>query len=383
MKAAIIGAGIGGLTTAIALRRVGIDYDIFEAAPALKPVGAGIVMASNAMQVFRRLGIDQQVAQAGMEIDKAIVTDQSFSPITTLDVKKKVSPRYGIGSYALPRASLQQVLLQEIDPRLLHTGKRLTSLEEAGSRLMLHLEDGSAHVVDIVIGADGIKSMARRYIIGDVPMRYSGQTCWRGMARCPLPAEIKNNSYEMWGRAPGLRFGFVPVSQESVYYFATVCTQEGGKDVPGQVKRDLLKQFASFGEIPRNLIEATPDKDIIRSDIHDFVPVRRWWKGKAVLLGDAAHATTPNLGQGGCQAVEDAFVLAQCLIEQPTVEQAFEAYQDKRYKKAVQVVNTSWNLGQMTNIGSPILRAIRNRVLSLVPESIALRNLDAILKLDY
>src|SRR5258706_15175197 len=111
MKAAIIGAGIGGLTTAIALRQAGIDFELFEAAPELKPVGAGIVMASNAMQIFQRLGIEKKIMEAGLEIEKAYGVDQSFRLISGLAVKEKIASRDGIGSYALHRGRLQQVVL--------------------------------------------------------------------------------------------------------------------------------------------------------------------------------------------------------------------------------------------------------------------------------
>src|SRR5882672_8433508 len=130
MKAAIIGAGIGGLTTGIALQQAGIDFEIFESAPELKSVGAGIVMASNAMQVFQRLGIENKIMEAGLEIVNAYGVDQSFKLISGLAVKEKVAPLYGIGSYAFHRGRLQQVLFSAIDPGKIHLSKKLTSLNQ-------------------------------------------------------------------------------------------------------------------------------------------------------------------------------------------------------------------------------------------------------------
>ncbi len=383
MKTAIIGGGIGGLTTAIALKQAGIDYEIFEAAPELKPVGAGIVMAANAMQVFQRLGTEKKIMKAGLEINSAFVVDQSFQKISGFAVKEKIASRYGIGSYAIQRGRLQQVLMNEIDVNKIQLNKRLSSLVQHPNKVEIKFDDGTSTEADIVIGADGIKSAVRKNIFGEVPLRYSGQTCWRGMAKFSLPSDKKNNSYEMWGNQKGLRFGFVPTAENEVYYFTTYFTKPNGKDEPSQVKKNLLDIFSVFGAIPTQLIEATPEESIIRSDINDFVPIKQWWKGRVALIGDAAHATTPNLGQGGCQAVEDAFVLAKCLKENPSPEKAFEQYQSIRYQKAVHVVNTSWTFGKMTNIGNPILQWMRNGAMRMMPKATAIKQLDKILSLGY
>jgi 2-polyprenyl-6-methoxyphenol hydroxylase-like FAD-dependent oxidoreductase len=383
MKAAIIGAGIGGLTTAIGLKQAGIEFEIFEAAPELRPIGAGIVMASNAMQVFQRLEIEKKIKEAGLEIDHAYGVDQSFKLISGLAVKEKVAPRFGIGSYAFHRGRLQQALLSEIDPGRIYLHKKLDSLKDTGKQVALTFVDGSTTEVDLVIGADGIRSVVRKNIFGDVPLRYSGQTCWRGMAKFSLPADKENNSYEMWGKRKGLRFGFVPTSENEVYYFTTFFADANGKDEPHHLKEKLINLYSCFGDLPTQLIEATPEQNIIRSDINDIVPIKQWWKGRVALLGDAAHATTPNLGQGGCQAVEDAFVIAQCLRGNASPERAFEKYQAIRYEKAVHVVNMSWKFGSMTNIGNPILQSLRNGLMRMLPESTTMKQLDKILKLNY
>ena len=383
MKTVIIGAGIGGLTTAIALQKAGIEFEIFEAAPELKPLGAGIVMASNAMQVFQRLGMEKKIMGAGLEIGAAYGVDQSFRLISGLAIKEKITIRYGIGSYAIHRGRLQEVLLAEINPSKIHLGKRLAGLDQLEGGVTLSFEDGSSAEADLAIGADGIRSVVRKNIFGEVPLRYAGQTCWRGMAKVRLPEEMRFNSYEMWGNQKGLRFGFVPTAENEVYYFTTFFTDPYGKDVPGNVKSDLINRYSCFGEIPVKIMESTPEENIIRSDIFDFQPMLRWWSGRVALIGDAAHATTPNLGQGGCQAVEDAYVIAKCLKESPTVEKAFDQYQTIRYRKAVDVVNMSWRFGRMTNLGSPFLRSMRNGLMRMIPEGVAVRQLDKFLRLNY
>jgi 2-polyprenyl-6-methoxyphenol hydroxylase-like FAD-dependent oxidoreductase len=244
-------------------------------------------------------------------------------------------------------------------------------------------EDGPPQTFDLIIGADGIKSNVRKSIFGELPLRYSGQTCWRGMTTFVLPSDKQNNSYEMWGKEKGLRFGFVPTAPDEVYYFTTFFTDASGKDEPGQVKEALLKKYSCFGSLAMQIIAATPEENIIRSDIFDLNPIPLWWKDRVALLGDAAHATTPNLGQGGCQAVEDGWVIAKCLKDSPSIKIAFEKYQGIRYEKALHVVRLSWRFGSMTNLGNPILQSLRNGLMRMMPESIAIKQLDKILRLDY
>lgn len=383
MKAAIVGAGIGGLTTAIAFRKAGINFEIFEASPVLQPIGAGIVMASNAMQVFQRLGIEKKIKEAGIEIVEAFGVDESFKTISKLRVKEKVTPIYGFGSYAYHRGRLQQALLSEIESEKIHLNKRLVAVNQNESFVTLSFDDGTNFEFDLVVGADGIKSMVRKNVIGEIPFRYSNQTCWRGMAKFSLTEKMKKNSYEMWGNEKGLRFGFVQTWKDEVYYYTTFFTDANGKDEPGKVKNTLLEKYSRFGKIPTQIIESTPEENIIRSDIYDLQPIPQWWKERVALLGDAAHATTPNLGQGGCQAVEDAFVIAKCLQEHSSIEQALEKYQAIRYTKAVHVVNMSWQFGQMTNWGNPLARTLRNNLFRLMPESMTIKELDKIMKLNY
>lgn len=381
MNTVIIGAGIGGLTTAIALQQVGIEADIFEAAPELKPVGAGIFMASNAMQVFQHLGIADGVKAAGQEIDMAFVTDQYLNPISTYHIREKLSARYGIGNCAMTRSRLQDALLRNIATHQLHLNKRLLRLEAHDQTVTLHFMDGTSLTTDMVIAADGIHSIARKYVAGDVPLRYSKQTCWRGIARYRLPHEIRNHNFEIWGKAPGLRFGFGPVWENEVYWFSTACMPEGGKDSEGQTIPQLLSLYKDFGQLTTKLIENTEPASIIRSDLHDFKPIPNWWKGRVVLLGDAAHATTPNLGQGGCQAIEDGWVIAQCLKKYAEPRQAFQAYQQYRYVRAKKVVDMSWTFGELTNIRQPWLQWLRNAALRLIPESMSIRISDSIFRL--
>ena len=243
-------------------------------------------------------------------------------------------------------------------------------------------EDGTSHDADIVIAADGIHSVARKFIDGTCAPRYSGQTCWRGISHFNVPDAYRHQSFEIWGDDAGLRFGFGQVKENEVYWFSTVCTPEGEKDQPGRILESLEKRYADFGSVVTDLINTTDPSSINRSDLYDFPRIPNWWKGRLALLGDAAHATTPNLGQGGCQAIEDGWAIAHYLKQHAEPQRAFSAYQQYRYAKAKKVIDLSWTFNNLTNIRQPWLRTLRNSMLRSLPESVSIKLMDSIFRLD-
>lgn len=381
MKCAIIGAGIGGLTTAIALKQKGFDVKVYEAAPEIRPLGAGIVMATNAMLVFQRLGIADKIKNTGYLIKEGFICDHRWKPIQQMDVDY-ASKKYGVGSYAFYRADLHKVLIDELSKGTVELDHKLNSLTCAENKVHLKFENHQEKEVDFVIGADGIKSTVRESLFGKSTYRYSGQTCWRSIVEMSVPTKFKNATYELWGSKAGLRFGIVAVGENKIYFFATEKSGEGGKDKTETLKADLLTKFAEFGiEVSSILQQADPAK-IIRTDIYDLAPIKHWFQDRMVLLGDAAHATTPNLGQGGCQAVEDAFVLVKSLVEKSDIFEAFEGYQRTRFAKANYVVKTSWQLGQITNTTSALI-GLRNFALRSTPPSLGRKTVDTLFTLNY
>lgn len=381
MKCAIIGAGIGGLTTAIALRQQGIEAKVYEAAPEIKPIGAGIVMATNAMLVFQRLGIAEKVQQAGCIIKEGLVCNQHWKPIQKMDVDY-ISQRYGIGSYAFHRAALHQVLLNKLPAGTVQLNYKLVSLEQRADKVHLKFENQNEAEADVVIGADGIKSIVRESIFGKSAYRYSGQTCWRSIVEMNVPLKFKNSTYELWGSRAGLRFGLVAVGENKIYFFATLKSEAGSVDRIDTLKHDLISKFGEFGTDIVSVLEKTDPLKIIRTDIYDLAPIGNWYQRRIALLGDAAHATTPNLGQGGCQAVEDAYVMAKELSKNKDLSIAFRAYQDIRFAKANYVVKTSWQLGQVTNTPKALI-GLRNFTLRLTPPSLGRKTMDTLFTLNY
>ncbi len=376
-KGIIIGAGIGGLTTAIALAKKGISVDIYEQAAELKAVGAGIMIAPNGLKVFEALGMAKEVIDSGWVLEKAGVVDLNFKPITMIDAEK-FNKKYGFQTIAIHRGALQKVLTSNFRAGQIFLNKKFQSYTPSETDVTVTFEDGTVAQADFLILADGIKSRGRVQMQKNAPLRYSGQTCWRFVTDLELP---KNEMYEIWAEAKGLRVGYAKINKKQVYVFITNSEKEGGKDDISTIKTDLLKLCSDFPSIVKMLINSVDEKDIIRTDLFDFEPMKNWTDGRVVLLGDAAHATTPNLGQGACQAIEDAYFIAQAMHENTAVATAFKVFQSKRIQKATYITNTSWQFAQLVNTSGWLKKLIIG-LIRLTPKSVSEKQFDKIYRLN-
>ena len=357
---AIAGAGIGGLTLGCALAHQGIPFRIFERAPELKPAGAGIALADNALRALAHIGLRERACAAGMQLRRADLCDAAGRVIA------------GAGELPFPtvvmsRTGLQRVLLEPVAAHV-ECGRAITGYAQQANRVRVRFADGSERDADALVGADGLHSSVRRAMRGDEPVRYSGQTSWRAIADVALPDPERMT--ESWGIA--LRFGIVPLQHGKVYWFAVADAPAGESD-PADVRAMLLARFARWHEPIARVIAATPNGSILRTDINDRRPLRQWIDGRIALLGDAAHPMTPNMGMGGCQAIEDAVVLADALARERAVETALARYQKRRVRRANKFVSRSFMLGRIAHARSAPLRWMRDAVLGAVPRSLAVR----------
>lgn len=375
-KGIIIGAGIGGLSTAIALQRKGIETDIYEQAPAIREVGAGIWVAPNGLKVFQELGIAEEIIAAGTNLHRISVTDLNYRTISIID-GESVKQKHGFMTVAIHRARLQAILASHIPSEKIHLNKKVRSYEQTKDQVRLNFEDGSTTTADFVIDASGIKSPCRLQMQGDHQLRYSGQTCWRFVADFRLPDNEQHHMYEMWSGKKGLRVGYSAITPTQVYVYITDYVVSGGQDNPASVTADLLRTCSEFPSLLQDMIRAAKPGEIIRSDIFDFKPISNWTDGRLALLGDAAHATTPNLGQGACQAIEDALAMAEALSAHEDVNMAFLSFQEKRKPKTAYITNTSWRFEQMTNT-TGLTKKILMSLLRMAPEKMNQREIDKI-----
>jgi 2-polyprenyl-6-methoxyphenol hydroxylase-like FAD-dependent oxidoreductase len=375
----IIGGGIGGMTSAIALRQRGLLAPVYEAAPELRAVGAGIALPPNAMQVFGRLGLAEAVQQAGMALGSAEIRDFRGDLLQRVDISA-ASQRYGFPTVAIHRARLQGVLAAALEPSQLHLGKACVAILEEHNGVRVRFADGDEVIARAAVGADGLRSAVRQQLFPDVTLRYSGQSSYRAIGAIALPAGFAGVGWEVWG--PGCRFGFSAVAPSEVYWFATLDASPGALRGREHVKPWLTELFAAFPLPCAAIIDATREADILNTDIYDIRPLPHWHQGRVGLLGDAAHATTPNLGQGGAQAIEDADMLAICLAAHHDPVEAFGAYEQRRHTKAAMVVNRSWQLGKLAHLRNPLARTVRNLLVRSTPESVVQRQFDALFRLD-
>lgn len=357
----IAGGGIGGLTLGCALSRAGRPFRIFERAVELRPIGAGIALSPNAFQALAHVGIQDQVRACGWDVAIADLCDSRGRVFVRVRMPKLAA---GV-TRAMTRADLQRALLKELGTTV-ETGRAVVSYESVSGGVRVRLADGEEVDAELLVGADGLHSTVRRAMRGDEPLRYSGQTSWRGLVS-GVEINQAHGVVESWG--PGRRFGIVPVGVTEVYWFAVANAPAGGRDEVDP-RPELRRRFAGWHTPIDRLLATTSPDQITRTDIFDRPPIDCWIDSRAVLLGDAAHPMTPNLGMGACQAIEDAVVLADALGREPCVDAALARYQTRRVSRANSFVERSFRFGQVAHIGSPPLRWLRDllmRALCIVP----------------
>jgi len=372
----ILGAGPGGLSAALALHRRGITVKLLERDSALNVGGSGIMLAVNAMRVFRLLGVEAALRESGTPFLQGQLQDHRGVIIQKMPMNE-AAKGFSITGIGIHRCELSRVLAEALPPEVLQFGAQVRRIEEHAGGIRLHLDD---QVVEgeLLVGADGIRSQVREHLLGPQPLRYSGATCWRGISDIPAPAGA-GVLVERWGPG-GLRFGWVPISSEKSYWFATANTAAGGRD-GDDPRAEMVRRFSEFAAPVPQLLAATAK--IIRRDLWDLQPQNTWTRGRITLLGDAAHAMTPNMGQGACQSIEDAVILADALASRPGDPQALLDYETRRKPRARGFVDRSWTLGKIASWTHPGARWLRDFAFRhLVPRALQTRALEKIYDVD-
>lgn len=358
----IIGAGIAGLTTAIALRQRGIDVTVAEAVPEIRGVGAGISLAGNAMRVLKHLGIDADVRNKGHRISSMIIQNERGKKISVLDTSR-LDRKYNLENVAIHRAALHDVLLNHARAVPVLTNARAKAFYQDHSGIRVLFEDGRELEANGLIVADGIHSALRQQVLPHVTPRYAGYTCWRGVVENKW--NLADHAVETWGAAG--RFGYVPIGDNQVYWFACKNAPANDKLLQHWRTDELATNFASFASPIPAIIQATPPSAILWNDIADLAPLKQLAYDRMVLIGDAGHATTPNLGQGACMGMEDALVLAEEIASTTTLAHAFQQFESRRLARTTFIVETSERLGRLAQLETATLMALRNAALRLTP----------------
>jgi 2-polyprenyl-6-methoxyphenol hydroxylase-like FAD-dependent oxidoreductase len=371
MKVIIIGGGIGGLSAALALRGVGVQPDVFEQAEELREVGAGLTVWANAIRALELLGVAQRVLSLSSKMDRfecRTSTGQVLSAISFLNLERKLGVPVGV---VVHRADLLGELAAELDKDSIHCGAKCVSIENKSDGVIVRFADGREASADLLVGADGLHSVARAQLHGPSKPRYAGYTCWRGVAELEVKDPLPGLSFETWG--PGARFSIHHCGPGRLFWYASRNLPEGGVDSPAGRKGDVQDIFRTWHSPISEVIEATRAENILRNDIVDRIPLGRWGQGRVTLLGDAAHPTTPNLGQGACQAIEDAVFLAASLADNPHVDAALRHYERARYPRTTAITKDSWRYGRVCQWENPFGCWLRNRLTCWTPNAVSLR----------
>ena len=358
----IAGAGIGGLSAAAALRRSGFAVTLFERAPEMLAVGAGLSLQPNAVAALRTIGLAEPVIAAGHRSGRVQIRQPNGKVMTEMDVGAFWREEAGV---TLHRATLQRLLAAQVSPADLILGAEAAGFEELPHGVRLRLADGRHFEGDLLIGADGIRSAVRRQLLSDGDPLYAGYYCWRGICAQPAGAPLSALS-ETWGR--GQRVGLVPIDGDRIYWFAVLNGPPGGRDQPGQLHARLLDLFAGWHPPIAEVIAATPETAILRGDIFYRRPSPTWGHGRVTLLGDAAHPMTPDLGQGACQAIEDAVVLAACLEDAEDPAAGLRRYESLRQPRTADIVEKAARMGGIAQWQNPLLCGLRDFLNRSVPQ---------------
>jgi 2-polyprenyl-6-methoxyphenol hydroxylase-like FAD-dependent oxidoreductase len=370
-RALIVGAGIGGLAAGIALTRAGLEVDVYERADAMHEVGAGISLWANAIHALGTLGLEEAILSASAPGTVAGLRVPDGTIVTT-PAMADLEQRVGVVCIVLHRAELQSALLGAFGRERVHLGATCVRVIEDRDGAHAEFADGSVARGDVVVGADGLSSVVRAGLHGAAPPTYAGYTAWRAVV--PFDTRRVQGS-ETWGA--GARFGMVPMSGNRVYWFATKNVPEGERQ--RDEKAGLRDLFRGWHDPVEALIDATDPASILRNDIYDRPVLGRWGRGRVTLLGDAAHPMTPNLGQGACQALEDAVVLARCLQDQPDIAMALRAYETRRISRANALVRRSRQVGRIGQVEWPVAVWLRKAMIGLVSPRLQARQLEAVI----
>jgi len=330
----ILGGGIGGLSTAIALKQEGFDVSIYERHSSPSEIGAGIVCWPNATFILEQLGVLDRVAKVSGSINYMKRFTNLGEPIGSLDINE-LNSLMEYPSYSIIRKELMNILLQraaELSINI-HYKHDVINILNDNAKAEVQFSHGKSIRPDIVIGADGrMKSLARKYVNGSNSPVYQGFINWVGVIEHESIHFSELSVSDYWG--VGERFGIVPVSQTKAYWAGGAVSKNINEIDPNQYKIELNSIFSGWPDIITQIINETPQSSINKIYVHDHDPINLWHKDNLVLLGDAAHSPLPTSGQGACQALEDAWHLTQCLKENVgNIDNAFKVFSELRKSK--------------------------------------------------
>jgi 2-polyprenyl-6-methoxyphenol hydroxylase-like FAD-dependent oxidoreductase len=367
---AVVGAGIAGLATAVALTQRGHRVTVIEERIDTSS-GAGISIWPNALAALDHLGLGDQVRAAGGRITAGAIRWKDGSWLRR-PAGERIVRALGEPLVVLQRAALRDILAGALASGTVVAGVAVRELHATATGARLHLADSSTRDVEAVVGADGTGSVVARYLNGPLSHRYAGYTAWRGVASISIDSDLAGETM-----GAGAEVGHVPMGPDRTYWFATERAPEGSSAPEGELEY-LRAKFATWAEPIPAILAATEPGEVLRNDLYDRDHARRWALGPVVLVGDAAHPMRPHLGQGGCQAIEDAVVLGAFVGLSPDLPVAFAAFEKLRRRRIRAIAGESRLIGRVVNLRPAALSALASRATVVLPEFLVTRHLASI-----
>lgn len=359
-RAIIIGGGICGLTTAAALQRVGIEFSIYEQASELRELGAGLTLWGNGIFALDVIGLAAKAITCGQIVEDFRFLNGGGELLGTIDLSRlrKLS---GFPSLSVHRRSLHKMLSSQIPAEHVHLGRRFSRYVREKDGVRVFFEDGVSERADFLLACDGFHSRVREQMLGD-NSSYQGYTCYRSVYKgAPLKNLPRGGLFHT--ASPGKQFGILDLGDAGVGWYATVNVPSGVHESFEERKEQLLKHFAGQHAPIGDLLAKCDPSLILRNDIYDRPPVYKWSDGPVLLMGDAAHPTTPNLGQGACQAIEDAVVLSRLFVSSRNCLSVFRDYEKRRMRRASYVVRASRRSGQFSQNDNPYFLGVKDELI--------------------
>lgn len=366
----VVGAGIAGLASAVALRRGGHDVTVIEQRTDTS-TGAGISIWPNALAALDQIGVGDAVRRAGGRVTAGALRWRDGSWLRRPETERLVSA-LGEPMVVVQRAALRDILTAALAPGVVEHGLTATGLTAGADGVRIELSDGTARQACAVVGADGTRSLVARRLNGPLTERYAGYTAWRGVAHCGMDPELAGETL-----APAVETGHAPMGPDLTYWFATERAPKGRVSPDGELAY-LRTKLSGWAEPWPSLLAATAPADVLRNDLYDRRMARHWARGAVVLVGDAAHPMRPHLGQGGCQALEDAAILAACVQRTADLPAAFSRFAALRRRRVAAIVREAALIGRVINLRPAFLSAAAVRATVLVPEAVLTRHVASV-----
>ncbi|MEE9361678.1 MAG: FAD-dependent monooxygenase [Cellulophaga sp.] len=370
-KIGIIGGGIGGLTMALTLKRNNLDFKIFEKSNKFTEVGAGIGISSNALKIFDKLNVGNELRKKGHLIKRTVLATEKLKTLKRVPFPEEV--------YCIHRASIIDVISNELDENSCELNKELISIEN-NETVKINFKDNDSTEFNTLIASDGIHSTIRKTIFPETKIRKTHQVIWRGITGFDINSDLKHTYYELFEGT--LRFLFLPISDTKIFWLAVQEKKNFTKDSSTSLKAYILKTYQNFDSIVLDMLQKTEENQILQNELADLKPnYKNWFKNNVVFIGDSIHATTPNLGQGACQAIEDAYTLGLCLKN--NVDNAFSEYQNLRLKKVKYIVKQSWMIGKMSLTNNGLRKKLLYLMLKYLPKKQYQKRFKRLIDIEY